>query len=86
MRMRKKKNGEARMAACAELKTENPESLKGKWDSLAKGRTLCLEIGCGKGTFVVNSALKNPDKFFYCNRGHSRRNHACNGESQGCAG
>lgn len=64
MRMRKKKNGEARMAACAELKTENPESLKGKWDSLAKGRTLCLEIGCGKGTFVVNSALKNPDKFF----------------------
>ncbi len=65
MRMRKKKNGEARMAACGEFKIDNPESLRGMWkETFGKGKTLCLEIGCGKGTFVVESALRNPNKFF----------------------
>lgn len=63
--MRKKKNGEARMLACADYKIENPENLKGRW------RTLCpdsdgiyLEIGCGKGTFVTELAKRNPRDFF----------------------
>lgn len=65
MRMRKKKNAEARMQACSEIQILSPEQYKGKWDEcFAKGRTLCLEIGCGKGTFVVESAKRNPDKFF----------------------
>ncbi len=65
MRMRKKKNGEARMNACAEYKIDNPTEFKGLWkQKMSDGKTLCLEIGCGKGTFAVQSALRNPDKFF----------------------
>lgn len=65
MRMRKKKNGEARMAACKDYKIDNPESYKGNWkETFAKQKTLCLEIGCGKGTFVVENAKKYPDRFF----------------------
>ena len=52
------------MEACAEYKIENPLEYKGKWKTLAKGRKLCLEIGCGKGTFVVKSAQANPDRFY----------------------
>lgn len=65
MRMRKKKNGEARMNACAEYKVENPASLRGKWKETfnVKGE-MYLEIGCGKGTFVTELAKRNPDKFY----------------------
>lgn len=65
MRMRKKKNGESRMNACAEIKIENPVELKGKWDEVyGKGREMYLEIGCGKGSFVTELARRNPDKFY----------------------
>ena len=65
MRMRKKKNGDARMEACSEYKIENPAELKGKWDEIyGKGREMFLEIGCGKGTFITELAKRNPDKFY----------------------
>lgn len=61
--MRKKKHGEERILACAELLIENPSILKD--DSQApfadKSRKLCLEIGCGKGNFAVGMAEKNTD-------------------------
>ena len=63
MRMRKKKHGEERILACAELLIEDPTSLME--DPRApfsnKERELCLEIGCGKGNFAVGMAEKNPD-------------------------
>lgn len=64
MRMRKKKHTDDRIVACGALLIEQPSTMPGKWDELAKGRKLCLEIGCGKGTFVCETAKKNPDKFF----------------------
>ena len=65
MRMRKKKNGESRMNACAEVKIDNPAELKGKWDEVyGKGREMYLEIGCGKGSFITELAKRNPDKFY----------------------
>ena len=64
MRMRKKKHTEERIAACGELNITNPEQYKGKWRELAGDRTLCLEIGCGKGSFVYGMAKKHPEKFF----------------------
>lgn len=65
MRMRKKKNADKRMSACAAVQIENPEELKGRWDEVyAKGREIYLEIGCGKGTFVTELAKRNPDKFY----------------------
>lgn len=64
MRMRKKKHTEDRMTACGDILITDPASLKGKWQELSKGLPLCLEIGCGKGTFVCETAKKHPEKFF----------------------
>ena len=63
MRMRKKKHGEERILACAELLIQDPTVLKA--DAAEpfedKSKRLCLEIGCGKGSFAVQMAEKNPD-------------------------
>ena len=63
MRMRKKKHGEERILACAELLISDPTVLKENpsLPFLDKEKTLCLEIGCGKGNFAVGMAEKNPD-------------------------
>ena len=63
MRMRKKKHGEERILACAELLIQEPAVLmNGPREIFAdKSKTLCLEIGCGKGSFAVKMAEKNPD-------------------------
>ncbi len=55
MRMRKKKNGEKRMAECADyIITEKPCGLSG----------IMLEIGCGKGGFISQIAQKYPEAQF----------------------
>ena len=55
MRMRKKKNGDVRMQNCAEyLLDEKPCSLK----------NVMIEIGCGKGGFMLALAEKNPETQF----------------------
>ncbi len=64
MRMRKKKHADERMSACSDYTVENPYEMRGKWSTLSKDRTLCLEIGCGKGTFVCEMAKRHQDKFF----------------------
>lgn len=63
MRMRKKKHGEERIRACAELLIEDPSVLKGDPQApfADKSRKLCLEIGCGKGNFAVGTAAKDHD-------------------------
>lgn len=65
MRMRKKKNADKRMLACAEYKIDNPQEYKGKWKKeIAGGKDLYLEIGCGKGTFVTELAKRHPENFY----------------------
>ncbi len=60
MRMRKKKNGEARFEACSELVIKSREEL-----SEYRHKLPCeLEIGCGKGGFICKMAENNPDKFY----------------------
>ena len=63
MRMRKKKHGEERIRACAELLIEDPSALKDDPQApfADKSRKLCLEIGCGKGNFAVGTAAKDHD-------------------------
>lgn len=62
MRMRRMKNLEPRMEACAALRIPAPESLKGNWRSLKPGCTaLWVEVGCGKGKFTAETAQANPD-------------------------
>ena len=66
MRMRKKKHGEERILACAELLIQDPTVLKDEPQAACadKSRKLCLEIGCGKGNFAVGMAAKNQDCSF----------------------
>lgn len=65
MRMRKKKNLDSRFAACAPVMAAAPESLRGAWRGLfGNENPLHVEIGCGKGRFVLGMAEKYPDVNF----------------------
>ncbi len=60
MRVRKKKHGAERLAACAEILCERPtEPIPGG------ERPLWLEIGCGKGGFACGMAAAHPEVSFY---------------------
>ena len=62
MRVRKKKNGQARIDACSELLIRNIEDLRNGYDGIFdEKRPVHLEIGCGKGNFAVGMAKKYPD-------------------------
>lgn len=44
---------------------ENPEVYRDKWQSVFKnGNPICLEVGTGKGNFIIDMAIKNPDVNF----------------------
>ena len=41
---------------------ENPEVYRDKWQSVFKNSNpICLEVGTGKGNFIIDMAIKNPD-------------------------
>ena len=41
---------------------DNPEDYKGKWKDIFKNdNPIHLELGCGKGSFMANLAVKNPN-------------------------
>ena len=62
MRMRKKHNLDDRLADCRELLEAEPAALPGKWRERYPGyRELRLEIGCGKGSFTVETAKQHPE-------------------------
>ena len=65
MRMRKKKHGAERIAACSELLIENIEVLKDGFDGVFQAsRPIHMEIGCGKGNFASGMAAKYQDVNF----------------------
>ena len=57
MRMRKKKNGAERLAACESFLCKAPEC--------HEGESVWLEIGAGKGGFACGMAVKNPEVHYY---------------------
>ena len=62
MRMRKMKNLDSRMEACADYRIMEPASYKGKWRELMpECKALWVEVGCGKGKFTAETAEANPD-------------------------
>ncbi len=65
MRMRKKKHGAERIAACAAYHITDPAVLSLLADDSAAvfgtARPIHLEIGCGKGNFAIGMAAANPD-------------------------
>lgn len=40
------------------------DSYKGRWQELFPGKRLCLEIGCGKGRFIIGMAGLHPEQAF----------------------
>ncbi len=67
MRVRKKKNGDARFDACRHLYIEFDKTAPERIDlaELFPGFTkFRAEVGCGKGTFVTETAKRNPDTAF----------------------
>lgn len=66
MRMRKKKHGAERLAACAALLKEKPDApIASSYEDFGREARLCAEIGCGKGGFACGMAEKYPDSCFY---------------------
>ena len=41
---------------------KNPEKYLGKWSSIFKNNNpICLELGMGRGSFIIQMAKKNPN-------------------------
>lgn len=60
MRMRKKKHRDERIENCGELVISGSFP-KGKWsDVFGNDNKIYLEIGCGKGRFITETAKHNP--------------------------
>ncbi len=68
MRMRKKKHGAERIAACADYQITDPTALSALGEDPAAvfgvARPIHLEIGCGKGNFAIGMAEAHPDCSF----------------------
>ncbi|MGM9639007.1 MAG: tRNA (guanosine(46)-N7)-methyltransferase TrmB [Butyricicoccaceae bacterium] len=65
--MRKKKNLDARMEQVSGLNVQTPAANKDRWRAVfgaPENAQLHLEIGCGKGDFVVGSASRHPEIFY----------------------
>ena len=66
MRMRKKKHGAERLAACSHLLVTRPESpMTAPLTPFGREGEVCLEIGCGKGGFACGMAAAHPECNFY---------------------
>ena len=64
MRLRRKAWAEPELLE-SDLLVKNPREFKGKWKSVfGNDNKICLELGCGKGTFISNIASQNLDKNF----------------------
>ncbi len=62
MRMRKKKNCGARMERCSDIWIKAPEENKGRWSSVfGNDNPIHIEIGCGKGNFILGMAKMYPN-------------------------
>ena len=62
MRMRKKKNCDVRMERCGDIWIKTPQDYKGKWNELfGNDNPVHIEIGCGKGNFIVGMARMYSD-------------------------
>ncbi len=61
MRIRKKKWAAPELSAC-DFYVPEPEAYKNRWSSFFKNdKTLMLEVGCGKGSFVGQMAILHPE-------------------------
>ena len=65
MRQRNVKNLEERIADNSSFRIEDPRAVKGKWrEVFGMEGPIYLEIGCGKGQFIMTRARQNPSACF----------------------
>ncbi len=65
MRLRRKKHLDERLALCSDLIIYDMEKYNGDIKSVFdNSKPLCMEIGCGKGKFILESAKRNKDTNF----------------------
>lgn len=65
MRMRKKKNLLPRMEKCSAMIVPNPGDYRGHWHEYFElDYPISIEVGCGKGRFIIENALAHPDTLF----------------------
>ncbi len=65
MRMRRKKHREERMDVCSDIMIENFADYKNDLKSVfSDDKPLHIEIGCGKGKFMLETAKSNPNVNF----------------------
>ena len=102
MRQRKAKNMEERLAACSSYMIQLPGknagiSSEGRASKLHQGEEfhkdyfgndgeLYLEIGCGKGNFIIKKAMENPRQELYSHRGAGDCPAQSVGKGQGAGG
>ena len=61
MRLRKVKGASETIAAHPEIVIPNGEELKGNWQSVfEKEQPIYIEVGMGKGQFMIGMAKQNP--------------------------
>ncbi|MFA5542937.1 MAG: tRNA (guanosine(46)-N7)-methyltransferase TrmB [Bacilli bacterium] len=62
MRIRKLKNARERLESRSDIVIFEPQLHKGRWKELFNNdNPIYLEIGMGKGQFIIKHALQNPD-------------------------
>ncbi len=62
--MRKKPNLEARLERCSQVMPKDAENLRGSWRERFGYDKICVEIGCGKGRFITETAKGFADTLF----------------------
>ena len=63
MRFRRKKHLDERLEACADIILYDMEEFHQDMKSVFENdNPICMEIGCGKGRFILETAAGNPDK------------------------
>lgn len=62
MRFRRKKHLDDRLQVCSNIIIYDTEKFNGNIKSVFPNQNpVCMEIGCGKGKFILETATKNPD-------------------------
>lgn len=62
MRLRHKPHAKDKLLEYQQFVVKDPESMKGKWNErFGKEQPLHIEIGCGKGQFIIEMAKRHPE-------------------------
>lgn len=62
MRMRRKKNQDIRLQNCHNIMVLSPVEYKGRWNEYFENNNeIHIEIGCGRGRFIAQTAKKYPN-------------------------